>query len=186
MLKTSEKPHGFRLFNACDFSPIGLKKISPKIHRNVVDFISLLWYNKTIEGSVFNEDPFPLVRRKTDYTNRYFSCKIVGTAVMESVTPLPDEQKLQFATLLNVPADCTINQAGIVATSDAEKGKNLTAENADYVRADATTKHGYRYTWTKTKVTADQTWYVRPYLVYTNANGKEFTVYGDLSTGKIN
>ena len=112
--------------------------------------------------------------------------KIVGTAVMESVTPLPDEQKLRFAAMLNVPADCTINKAGIVATSDAEKGKNLTAENADYVRADATTKHGYRYTWTKTKVTADQTWYVRPYLVYTNANGKEFTVYGDLSTGKIN
>ena len=112
--------------------------------------------------------------------------KIVGTAVIESVTPLPDEQKLRFAAMLNVPADCTINKAGIVATSDAEKGKNLTVENADYVRADATTKHGYRYTWTKTNVTADQTWYVRPYLVYTDANGKKFTVYGDIATGKLN
>ena len=112
--------------------------------------------------------------------------KIVGTAVIDSVTPLPDEKKLQFVAMLNVPADCTINKAGIVATSDTDKAANLTAENADFVRADATTKHGYKYTWTKTKVTSDQTWYVRPYLVYTDANGKVFTVYGELTSGKIN
>lgn len=109
--------------------------------------------------------------------------KIVGTAVIDSVTPLPDEKKLQFVAMLNVPADCTINKAGIVATSDTDKAANLTAENADFVRADATTKHGYKYTWTKTKVTSDQTWYVRPYLVYTDANGKVFTVYGELTSG---
>ena len=32
------------------FSPIGLEKISPKIHRNVIEFISRIWYNKAIEG----------------------------------------------------------------------------------------------------------------------------------------
>ena len=110
--------------------------------------------------------------------------KILGTAVMESVTPIAEEKKIQFVTMLNVPADCTINKAGIVATSDATKAENLTAENADYVRTGTTTKHGYRYTWTKSNV--NETWYVRPYLVYTSANGKEYTVYGDLATGTLN
>ena len=110
--------------------------------------------------------------------------KILGTAVMESVTPDAEEKKIQFVAMLNVPADCTINKAGIVATSDAAKAENLTAENADYVRTGTTTKHGYRYTWTKTNV--NETWYVRPYLVYTDASGKEFTVYGELTSAGLN
>ena len=110
--------------------------------------------------------------------------KILGTAVMDSVIPDPEEKKIDFVAMLNVPADCTIKQAGVVSTSDAEKAQNLTAENADYVRADATTKHSYKYTWTKTNV--NETWYVRPYLVYTNADGKTFTVYGELATGTLN
>ncbi|MEE5993907.1 MAG: hypothetical protein V3G42_11790, partial [Oscillospiraceae bacterium] len=110
--------------------------------------------------------------------------KILGTAVMESVTPDAEEKKLQFVAMLSVPADCTINKAGIVATSDATKAENLTADNADYVRTGTTTKHGYRYTWTKTNV--NETWYVKPYLVYTDANGKEHTVYGELTTGELN
>ena len=109
--------------------------------------------------------------------------KILGTAVMDSVIPDPEEKKIHFVAMLNVPADCTIKQAGIVATSDAEKSENLTAENATYVRADATTKHSYKYTWTKTNV--NETWYVKPYLVYTNADGKTFTIYGELVTGNL-
>ena len=112
--------------------------------------------------------------------------KILGTAVMDSVTVDKENNKIAFAAFLNVPADCTISKAGIVATSDAEKAGNLTAENADYVRADATTKHSYKYTWTKTNVTETQTWYVRPYLVYTDSAGKEFTVYGELTAAALN
>jgi hypothetical protein len=48
-----------------------------------------------------------------------------------------------------------------------------------------TTAHNYKYTWTKTNVTSDQTWYVRSYLVYKDASGNEYTIYGDLVTGKI-
>ena len=110
--------------------------------------------------------------------------KILGTAVMDSVTPDAEAKTLQFVAMLSVPADCTINKAGIVATSNATKAENLTADNADYVRTGTTTKHGYRYTWTKTKV--NEKWYVKPYLVYTGANGKEYTVYGELTTGELN
>lgn len=118
-------------------------------------------------------------------SERIVEDRIVGTAVMDEVRSITTENKLIFVAMLNVPADCKINKAGIVATSDAEKGKNLTADNADYVRADETTKHGYKYTWTKTNVTSEQSWYVRPYLVYTDTNGKQFTVYGDLTTGVL-
>jgi hypothetical protein len=149
-----------------------------------------IWY---VKGYLVYEDAngnqktiySDLTKTTLDSSETVIEDKIVGTALMESVNVIPEESKLQFVAMLNVPADCTINKAGIVATSDAEKGANLTAENADFVRADATTKHGYRYTWTKTKVTPDQTWYVRPYLAYTDANGKEFTVYGDLVTKKL-
>ena len=111
--------------------------------------------------------------------------KILGTAIIDSVTPNVEEKKLQFVAMLSVPADCTINRAGIVATSDEEDAKNLTSDNAKYCRfGENLTVHNYKYTWTKTKV--DETWYVRPYLVYTDANGKEYTVYGDLTTGELN
>lgn len=112
--------------------------------------------------------------------------EIVGVALMNAVKPNKTENKIAFEALLNVPADCTIKFAGVVATSDDEKGANLTAENADFVRGMESVYHTVKYTWTKTKVTEDQTWYVKPYLVYTNANGKEFTVYGELNTGKLN
>ena len=46
----SEKPHGFGLFNACGLFTYLVRKISSKIHRNVVEFISRIWYNKVIEG----------------------------------------------------------------------------------------------------------------------------------------
>ena len=68
--------------------------------------------------------------------------------------------------------------------ANATKAKNLTDANADYVRFMETTKHNAQYTWTKTKVTSSQTWYVKPYLVYKDADGTQYTVYGDLTTKK--
>ena len=68
---------------------------------------------------------------------------------------------------------------------------NFTASTAAYVRYASTAYHNYKYTWTKSKVTADQVWYVRAYLVYVDANGNVHTVYGDviaatLAEGRIN
>ena len=47
------------------------------------------------------------------------------------------------------------------------------------MRYGTTTKHNYKYTWTKGSVTESQTSYVRAYLVYTDANGNTHTVYGE-------
>jgi hypothetical protein len=35
-------------------------------------------------------------------------------------------------------------------------------------------------------VTEDQTWYVRAYLVYTDANGNTHTVYGETVSATLN
>ncbi|MBR4319022.1 MAG: hypothetical protein IKP69_03100, partial [Oscillospiraceae bacterium] len=115
--------------------------------------------------------------------------KIVGTTIMTSVKSYQHQDTskgnaIDFVSLSSVPADCTILKAGVVATSNATKAKNLTDANADYVRFMETTKHNAQYTWTKTKVTSSQTWYVKPYLVYKDADGTQYTVYGDLTTKK--
>jgi len=90
--------------------------------------------------------------------------------------------------MTSVPADCTIVKSGVVATSDASKAETLTMETSDYSTLFKTgiTAHNYRYTLTIQNDMALKTWYVKPYLVYTDADGKEFTVYGELSTGALN
>ncbi len=108
-----------------------------------------------------------------------------GIAYIESVTPHPDTSKLSFVSIVSVPDGWKIIKAGIVATQDAEAAKDLTAENAQYVRGDATTARNYKYTWTKTKVAADQTWYVRAYLECMDNDGTAHEIYGGLTEGKM-
>ena len=119
--------------------------------------------------------------------------KVVGTSSMDSVSVDKANNKIAFAALLNVPADCTIKFAGVVATSDASKVDAMTKITATektivdgiYVRGIASAKHTVKYTWTKTNIGAE-TWYVRPYLVYTDSLGTEQIVFGDVSEAKMN
>ena len=120
--------------------------------------------------------------------------RIVGTALMDTVTCDKVNSKLTFAAMMNVPADCTIKWAGVAATSDKSKVDQLTKitatektmVNGCYVRGMTTTKHTVLYSWTKTQVTASETWYVVPYLIYTDSLGTERVVYGELTTAKYN
>lgn len=106
----------------------------------------------------------------------------VGTTRIETVTCDSSAKKLSFVSVSSVPQGCTIQKAGVIATSDASVGEsdNFTASNAAYVRYGTTDKLNYKYTWSKSKVTADQTWYVRAYLVYADTNGNVHTVYSDV------
>lgn len=105
----------------------------------------------------------------------------LGVANLESVTSNTSTKKISFTSVCSVPEDCTILKAGVIATSDPTVGESddFDASNAAYVRYGTTTKHNYKYTWTKGSVTESQTWYVRAYLVYTDANGNTHTVYGE-------
>ncbi len=103
----------------------------------------------------------------------------LGVATMTAVNRNESVNGLSFVAAFSVPVDGRIDFAGVVATSDAAKAENLTAETADYVRGRAQTEHAGRFTWTKSNA-GDATWYVRAYLVYTDAKGVTHTVYSDL------
>ena len=118
------------------------------------------------------------------YEDEESEIEAVGTTYMESVTKDPENSKLIFVSVGTVPEGATMECSGIVATSDSSKATGsaeLTSANADYVRGGAGYKN-CRYTWTKTKVTPDQTWYVRSYLKYRDVNGQVKEIYGDLVT----
>ena len=107
----------------------------------------------------------------------------VGITYIESVIPNVETNKLSFVSIGTVPDGYRIEYAGIVATSDSSKvtgNEELTVANADYVRGGGAGCKTYKYTWTKGKVTSDQTWYVRAYLKYSDTNGNIFESYSDV------
>ena len=114
--------------------------------------------------------------------------EVLGVTNIESVSSNASTKKISFVSVSSVPEDCTILKAGVIATADPAVGESdsFDVSNAAYVRYGTTTKHNYKYTWTKSKVTEDQTWYVRAYLVYTDANGNTHTVYGETVSATLN
>ena len=111
-----------------------------------------------------------------------------GITYIESVIPNTENGRLSFVSIGTVPDGCRIEYAGIVATSDSSKvtGEELTTANADYVRGGGSGYKTYKYTWTKGKVTAEQTWYVRSYLKYSDSNGNIHETYSDVISGQLN
>ena len=112
-----------------------------------------------------------------------------GITYIESVIPNTENGRLSFVSIGTVPDGCRIEYAGIVATSDSSKvtgGEELTASNADYVRGGGNGYKTYKYTWTKGKVTTEQTWYVRSYLKYSDSDGNIYEIYSDVISGQLN
>ena len=108
-----------------------------------------------------------------------------GITAINETSKDADAKKMVFVSFSSVPTGCVINKAGIIATDVTAIGADeaqFTAENAKFVRGDAWTGTAYRYTWTKTRVEAGAVWYVRAYLIYTDANGNTHTVYGEIVT----
>lgn len=113
----------------------------------------------------------------------------VGTTRIETVSANKATKKISFVSMSSVPNSCKIQKAGVIATSNGTIGNDVnkfTAATATYVRYGTTSAKNYRYTWTKGNVTAGQTWYVRAYLVYTDANGNSHTIYGNIVAANLN
>ncbi len=117
------------------------------------------------------------------YIEERESAKAVGTAQIVQVMRNQENTKTSFVARFSVPDGCQMEFAGIVATQDAGTGLDLKKENADYVRGRSVDVPFYQYTWTKT-TGADETWFVRPYLVYRDAVGNVNELYGDLQREK--
>ena len=111
------------------------------------------------------------------------SVEAVGTTAIINMSADPINKKLTFVSMSTVPEGCTIDKAGVIATSDAAvaaSGDGFNADTAMFVRGDAWNGESYRFTWNKTKVEAGTIWYVRAYLVYTDAQGNQRTIYGEV------
>ncbi len=106
----------------------------------------------------------------------------LGTAQITAIHKQESVNGISFVASFSVPEGCTIDFAGIVATSDAAKAANRTAENADYVRGNGQSQTSGRFTWTKSNTGDTTQWYVRAYLVYTDAEGITHTVYSSVAS----
>ncbi len=103
----------------------------------------------------------------------------VGTAEIIEVIKDTENGKISAIAMLTVHEGCTIDYAGIVASTNAEHANNLTAANAPIVRGEASDLNALRFTWTAGNK-AQKTIWIRAYLVYTDEAGNSRTVYGDI------
>lgn len=87
-----------------------------------------------------------------------------------------------------VPDGYEIVKAGVVATLDANIANGtFDDQTATYPRAESVngSNDNYYFTWSKSKLTSEDTVYVKAYLVYKDADGVEHTIYGDLVTATL-
>ena len=107
----------------------------------------------------------------------------VGTTEIINMYKDTENNYLIFVSYSTVPEGCRIDKAGVIATNDANVAASpdtFNVERSTFVRGDAWNGTEYRFTWTKSKVYAGETWYVRAYLVYTDKDGNTHEMFGDI------
>ena len=116
------------------------------------------------------------------YVDNDTAVEVKGTVVLTSITR-EEDNKMSVVTVSNVPTGCVIEMAGLVATDDAtvgNSGDGFNADTAKYTRGRSYSGTDYQYTWVKGNVHTGDTWYIRPYLVYTDSDNNVYTVYGNM------
>lgn len=143
----------------------------------------------TLDGAIFSYNKkasYTAIKGgelKAVYTSKAVEAK--GTATVRTANYNEGNSKLTINAYLTVPSDCKITSAGLVASSADKYTGELTWDNAEYkkVLASAVGKNApVNYTWTKSNVKLDDVWYARAHVAYTDVNGEEHHVYGDLIT----
>ncbi|MCI7803821.1 MAG: hypothetical protein MR503_01920 [Oscillospiraceae bacterium] len=146
--------------------------------------------NETNTIVSYNENYSFIVSKNRSFTAQYSEVAVekLGTAIIENVTKDTVNNKLSFVSFCNVPEGCEIIYAGVVAKNGSDPGTetdfgtaNTQTSDGTFVRGMTSTKSSARLTWTKSNVSAEDTWYVRAYLVYKNSNGETKTVFGDVT-----
>jgi hypothetical protein len=106
-----------------------------------------------------------------------------ASAKINSATWNSDTERATFVAYLSIPEGGTMVKAGVVASGNynpANDGLLTVDKNAQYVKTSTKLSNlQLIYTWTKTKVSQGDIWYVRPYVIY-DINGVRHTVYGNL------
>jgi uncharacterized repeat protein (TIGR02543 family) len=138
-------------------------------------------YNTTYKFYATEDETYTAV-----YIDSEETVEATYTADIISITKDTTNNQISFVSMNTVPTDCVIVKSGVIATSSSSVANGTFDDTtADYVRAVECSAYACRYTWTKSKVTSDQTWYVRAYLIYKDANGNTNTVYGDVVSATL-
>ena len=93
---------------------------------------------------------------------------------------------IKFVAMFTLPKEAILNERGILLTNDADVADDMELNTPNIIvgrvnsAPDAATK---TFIINKTKVNAGDTWYGRPYIVYTE-NGETKTLYAKTMTGK--
>lgn len=122
------------------------------------------------------------------YVDADATVDVTATANIVSVTYDEKTNKMQAIASLAVPENYTMVYEGLIATSDTTIGSDadaFTYEAAQYQKVQNVEDKNYSvctYTWTKSNVLLGDTWFLRAYVVYKDAEGNIYTVYGDVVT----
>lgn len=141
----------------------------------------ILTYNKTASYRAAENGILTAV-----YTEE--AVKVNATATIRKANYNSDNKKLTINAYLTIPDGCKITSAGLVAASSDKYNEltdELTWDNAEYKKslASAVGKSApVNYTWNKSNVNPGDVWYARAHIAYTDADGEEYHIYGDLMT----
>ena len=107
----------------------------------------------------------------------------LGVVCVERVTGYENQNQLEFVHTYTIPVTSKNVTAGVLATCNEDEKDlleldKLPSHTGNYIKKKSVSTANYRYTWSKGKVSADQVWYVRGYITYTDSNGKKQTIYG--------
>ena len=98
------------------------------------------------------------------------------------------DNKIVVRSYSYVPGGYEIVKSGVVATLDANIANGtFDDQTATYPRAASVngSSDNYYFTWSKSKLTSEDTVYVKAYLIYKDTDGVEHTIYGDLVTATL-
>ena len=93
---------------------------------------------------------------------------------------------VSFVSILSVPDDATMLKAGIVACKASDLKYGHDAPDINYARFrkynETTCKDykAFKYTWTKSNIDDGDVWCVRAYLLYSDKDGVQHDVYGEM------
>lgn len=121
--------------------------------------------------------------------------KITTTTYVQSIEPDKTNNKIRFVVRAYLSKNDRMVRTGLVATNDPAIGVNINVNSTVitsgckvFVKELAgvtPTTTITEYTWTKTKVTDGEIWYVRSYVEYINSDNEQLIIYSDAAKASL-
>ncbi len=121
--------------------------------------------------------------------------KKITTTYVQSIEPDNTNNKIIFVVRAYRSNNDRMVRAGLVTTNDPAIGVNINVNSTvitsgckvfvKEVAGVTPTTDNIKYTWTKTKVTDGEIWYVRSYVEYINSDNEQLIIYSDAAKASL-